>query len=459
MDRKYNIVADEAAERAAGQIAAGYTEERLISASNKGIYKRALKDIDGAEVKIYAQEGGVNVVLSDAEVVMSADISECRCSCPSKTVCRHIISAAIILSQFSRETSAEEKVPEPIPEEKHTEEKQDKILPDEKYLAAVKSTVSGIISKGIISCGRTDMDELSRLAATAPTVHRDIGRMCRSAAADIGLMLERSTGFSALPAAMRLCRIYNTADVSAKPQGEPLLFSGSDYEPMGKGDFLCLGIYPHRSKSGFAGVTAVMFELSDETYYTYNVGVADIYSKTENAGSPEALEKLTKAHSHWQNNVSLKMISGKRLSLIGFKADKSNKISSSKQTVCAHTGRLTAADIPEAARRIPPEEEYDYFAPVKKPRFAAVTAERITGVNFDTTEQVLYYTVEGADIMVHCITPYSELTDKIIRYIEAAEGSDMKNTAALIRFFGGGAELISLIDDGGVHNIFFGMGE
>lgn len=458
MDRKYNIIADEAAERAAGQIAAGYTEDKLIAASNKGIYKRALKDIDGAEVKISAEDG-VKVTLPDAVVTMYGDISACRCSCPSKTVCRHIISAAVILSRFSAGSSAEENVPEPIPEEKHTEEKRDKIMPDEKYLAAVKSTVSGIISKGIISCGRTDMDELSRLAAAAPTVHRDIGRMCRGAAADIGLMLERSAGFSALPAAMRLCRIYNTADVSQKPQGEPLLFSGSDYEPMGKGDFLCLGIYPHRSRSGFAGVTAVMFELSDEAYYTYNVGIADIYSKTENAGSPEALEKLTKAHSHWQNNVSLNMISGKRMSLIGFKADKNSKISSSKQTVCAHTGRLTASDIPEAARRIPPEEEYDYFAPVKKPRFAAVTAERITGVHFDAAEQVLYYAVENADSVIYCTTPYSGLTDKIIRNIEAAEGADMKSTAALIRFFGGGAELISLIDDGGVHNIFFGLGE
>lgn len=453
MDRKYNIIADEAAERAAGQIAAGFTEERLIAASNKGIYKRALKDIEVAEVKISAEDG-VKVTLPDAVVTMSADISECRCSCPSKTICRHIISAAVILSQYADEKT--DIPPESAPVKNDT---SDKVRPDEKYLAAVKQTISGIISKGIISCGRTDMDELSRLATTAPIVHRDIGRMCRSAASDIELMLERSTGFSALPAAMRLCRIYNTVDVSQKPQGEPLLFSGNDYEPMGKGDFLCLGIYPHRSRTGFAGVTAVMFELSDGAYYTYNAVISDIYSNSANAGSPEALAKLSRAHSHWQNEVSLEMLSGKRVQLIGFKADKSNKISSSKQTVCAFANRITSADIPESAQQIPPEEEYDYFAPASKPRFAAVPAERITGVQFDKTEQVLYYTVESADFVIHCTTPYSELTDKMIRFTEAMDGQSMDETYALIRFFRGGAEMLSLIDSSGVHNILFGIGE
>lgn len=453
MDRKYNIIADEAAERAAGQIAAGFTEERLIAASNKGIYKRALKDIDGAQVKISAEDG-VRVTLSDAVVTMHGDISACRCSCPSKTICRHIISAAVILSQYADGKPAEDTPPEHV-----KNDTADKILPDEKYLAAVMQTVSGIISKGIISCGRTDMDELSRLATTAPIVHRDIGRMCRSAAADIGLMLERSTGFSALPAAMRLCRIYNTAQVSAKPQGEPLLFSGSDYEPMGKGDFLCLGIYPHRSRTGFAGVTAVMFELSDGAYYTYNAVISDIYSSTANAGSPEWLTKLSRAHSHWQNEVSLEMLSGKRVHLIGFKADKSGKISSSKQTVCAFANRITSADIPDAAQQIPSEEEYDYFAMTNKPRFAAVRAERISGVQFDKAEQVLYYTVECADFAIHCTTPYSELTDRMIRFTEAMDGQHMDETYALIRFYRGGAELLSLIDSSGVHNILFGIGE
>ena len=42
-------------------------EERLVSMANKGLYKRALKDTDGAE-PVYTEENGVVSVSAGGEV-------------------------------------------------------------------------------------------------------------------------------------------------------------------------------------------------------------------------------------------------------------------------------------------------------------------------------------------------------------------------------------------------------
>ena len=56
MDRKYNIIADNAAEAYARRICGQFTEEKLVAASNKGTYKRALKDIEACETRLEVTE-------------------------------------------------------------------------------------------------------------------------------------------------------------------------------------------------------------------------------------------------------------------------------------------------------------------------------------------------------------------------------------------------------------------
>ena len=100
MDRKYNVIADEKTVLLAENIAANFDENTLIEFSNKGTYKRALKDLDGiSDIFASCENDMIKITLSDVTVTLSADIKSSRCSCSSKVICRHIISAAIAVSQ------------------------------------------------------------------------------------------------------------------------------------------------------------------------------------------------------------------------------------------------------------------------------------------------------------------------------------------------------------------------
>lgn len=444
----------------AARLGAGYTEEALVAASNKGIYKRALKDAEGlGEITVSAGSDliseFVEVKLPDGDVALYGNISDCRCSCPSKTICRHIVTAALIISSLAEEGKpAAEKNEEAAPKEVIPEPSSEELCPDKKYLIEVMEVVGGILRKGMVSCSKNDADGLTRLSLSAPTVHREIGSMCRSAASDIAMMSERKAGFSHINAASRLCRIYNTARVSLTEEGKSLLFSGNEYEPVGNCEFICIGIFPHRSSSGFAGVTAVLFAVNEGRFYTYTSGMPDIYSKTENAGSLENLTKLKKAHSHWENDVSLEMLSGHRFTLYGAKADKSGKLSSTKQTVCRIGGSIFSSDIPSLAEAVP-EEEYDYFSPVKAARFAAVSMKRLTGVRFDTASQTLFYTVVTPNGDICCETAYSSLSAEAVRYLDRLADKELDDGYMVLRFFGKRAEAVAMADAWGIHNFYF----
>lgn len=456
MDRKYSIVGSNEALAVAANIAAGYDEESLIAASNKGTFKRAVKDAEGyGSMSIITECGVVIGQLPEAKVFMGKDIGKCTCSCPSKTVCRHIIAAAVMMRELAVDAPKEDNAPVKEDNAPAAVEKPEgeQLSADRDYLGQVMSAVQGIIRKGIISCGMNDAELLSRLSLSAPAVHKEIGKMLRGAAEDIELCLDRSGGFSPAAASARLCRIYNMAEASMNNSG--LLNTGNEYKNEGSGEFICIGVYPHRSRSGFAGVTAVMFEVNRGKYYTYSTGVSDIYSKTENAGSLASLTKQAKAHSHWMDDVSLKMISGHRVVLSGLKADKSGRISSSKQTACVIKPPISSADMPEAAEVMSAEGEYDYFDPEKKPRFAAVKADMINEVRFDSGEQMIHYTIVSGNEHYHCEEKWSELSEYAYEYLRRMEGRELMTTYMLIRVYGGQCRAVSLISLSGVMNFYF----
>ena len=461
MDKR--IIADEDTIALCRGLSAGYTEERLIAASNKGIYKRAVKELDACgDIQLTAGGTAVRVKLPDAEAVMESDISRCSCSCPSKTVCRHIISAAVLISSVTPAESAvmqaseekNESVSEKPTDSKKASAKEDSA--DKEYLAEVLDTALKMLIKGIMNCTEDDIEIMSRLSLAAPTVHRDISRMCRSMSDDIRQMLDRTTGFAPLTAALRLGRLYNTAEVSMSDYGKPLLFTGNEYSPVGRVDLMCMGVYPHRSKSGFAGITAVMFEEYRKRYYTYNVTLSEIYSKTENAASAESFTKMIKSRSHWQTRTAVEMFMGRRLSLYGCKADKNGRISSSGETACSVGETICSLDIPSDALAIPEMGEYDYFLPDRRERFAALKIKVIDDVHFDKGSQMLYYTLVTDKASYRCELEYSKLSQYVIRYIEKNAGREVKDTYFLMRFFGRMMMPVSVIDLGGVHNIYFG---
>ncbi len=83
-------------------------EDFLVSLANKGLYKRAVKDIDGVAPDIKINGDTAEVSVSGETVTLKAPLTECKCSCVSRTVCRHILSAILLMKSTVPESAAEE---------------------------------------------------------------------------------------------------------------------------------------------------------------------------------------------------------------------------------------------------------------------------------------------------------------------------------------------------------------
>ncbi|MDE6005331.1 MAG: hypothetical protein K2G88_08105 [Oscillospiraceae bacterium] len=79
-------------------------ESYLIGMSNKGIYKRACKDLEHAEIFVNYQENFAEVNINGEVCNIKNPLWESSCSCPSRTVCRHLISAILFLREQSSES-------------------------------------------------------------------------------------------------------------------------------------------------------------------------------------------------------------------------------------------------------------------------------------------------------------------------------------------------------------------
>lgn len=88
-------------------------EEYLISISNKGIYKRACKDTEN-ETTSYEETGDqIRTETGGESVVLSLPLETSICSCVSRSVCRHIIGAVILVKKsLSENEEAEEACPD-----------------------------------------------------------------------------------------------------------------------------------------------------------------------------------------------------------------------------------------------------------------------------------------------------------------------------------------------------------
>ncbi|MGN0425027.1 MAG: hypothetical protein ACI4FY_06875 [Acetatifactor sp.] len=81
------------------QILDAADEDYLIGISNKGIVKRAYKDKEEAGIapKILPSSEGDKLVISlgEEEVTLCYPLGESKCSCPSRSICRHVVQAIL----------------------------------------------------------------------------------------------------------------------------------------------------------------------------------------------------------------------------------------------------------------------------------------------------------------------------------------------------------------------------
>lgn len=105
------------------QSLAGVDEDYLVGISNKGIVKRAYKDLEAAGGEAQAAAGldcsqiseagarELTVAAGGETVTIRFPLGESQCSCPSRSICRHVIMA-ILLAKQAVEGEAGSKAPD-----------------------------------------------------------------------------------------------------------------------------------------------------------------------------------------------------------------------------------------------------------------------------------------------------------------------------------------------------------
>ncbi len=91
-------------------------EEFIVSISNKGIYKRSVKDLEKAKENILLSikdAGTIEVKIEDATVELNVNVQNSKCTCPSSSICKHIVMALLYLKEFyDSNQSTEEEIKE-----------------------------------------------------------------------------------------------------------------------------------------------------------------------------------------------------------------------------------------------------------------------------------------------------------------------------------------------------------
>lgn len=149
MDWKNHILTAEGCQEAAREFLPMAKEEFLVTLANKGLYKRALKDLDSLE-QAAAQlgpDGKLQVQLGDVTVTLNNPLGESECTCPSKTICKHVLMAVLTAAELAQGG------------EEHAENGEENAENEEAYLALRLADVTELRKKA----GKRVWDDAMRL--------------------------------------------------------------------------------------------------------------------------------------------------------------------------------------------------------------------------------------------------------------------------------------------------------
>ena len=217
-------------------------EDSLIELANKGIYKRACKDIDGVKPEFTENADDITVSVGGETVTVKSPLSESKCSCVSRTVCRHIIGAIVLMKEvFKDETipeqeepktaetpeSAEntEKAEEPkVPETPEKNSKKSKAEKDdslsEKDIAKINdcarqslNTLGDIIKRGLVRIPESAPENLEISAVQCHSLRMaDAERALRDLGGKLSDCIERRASFDMKLFTSKFCKCVKMLD-------------------------------------------------------------------------------------------------------------------------------------------------------------------------------------------------------------------------------------------------------
>ncbi|MGN1458430.1 MAG: SWIM zinc finger family protein, partial [Acutalibacteraceae bacterium] len=72
-------------------------DDYLVALANKGILKRSYKDLETAEISAEYTDSAAEVTVLGEKCTITVPLAESKCTCPSRSICRHIITSILWL--------------------------------------------------------------------------------------------------------------------------------------------------------------------------------------------------------------------------------------------------------------------------------------------------------------------------------------------------------------------------
>jgi hypothetical protein len=340
-------------------------------------------------------------------------------------------------------------------------------------MESARAYTASLFEKGLISADDTDIEGARQLSLKLEGAGiGNLSRLFRGIATDMENMGTKNTAFDPLRAFSTLSRIYTTLSlILARPadtdvQAALIEKSRSVYRTMPQGQFIGLGAHPWQTRSGYAGVTALVYHREKNALRSYTVSMADFYEGTQGMASFRGLGNLAARGEHWDAALSLDTISRSCFTLRNFKINEEGRLSSSKGTHYFSQGKTGMEQIEEmsaAFSAVPADDPadhpaYDYFGKKGGGRYRLVLAEGMGDCEYDRVNQRLTFTLHTGAGELPAFIRYSAINKGAIQYIEDLAKADFSR-----RWFIGEADRqgfipLSMITGLGVENFFFSTG-
>lgn len=211
-------------EKIAAEIAAA-NEDALTALANKGLYKRALKDTEGLSAEYTEADGTVLITVGGEQCTIRSPLEKSSCSCPSRTVCRHILGAVLLLKKEVPEAaaaSAAAEIPTQVTVASVVEEQVPEAGSDEEVLADTLtaaevnevrecvgqslSLLGGLLARGLVRADTSAAEaaELAALQAHAAKM-ADAEKKLRAISGRLSDCISRRASFDARNFTRLLC--------------------------------------------------------------------------------------------------------------------------------------------------------------------------------------------------------------------------------------------------------------
>ncbi|WP_043922976.1 SWIM zinc finger family protein [Leadbettera azotonutricia] len=347
-------------------------------------------------------------------------------------------------------------------------------------LENARAYTGSLIDKGLMSADDTDIEGARQLSLKLEGAGiGNLSRLFRSAATDMENMGAKNAAFDPTRTFSTLSRIYTTISlILARPEDTErrtalIEKSRSVYRTLPLGHFIGLGAHPWQTRSGYAGVTVLVFHNEKNVFRTYTVSMADFYEGTQSMTNFQGLKSLMTStknreeNAHWDTDNSLQTISRSAFTLRNFKLNDEGRLSSSRGTHYSFQGKTTLEKIDEMKDSIVAESSpvsegeiektlvYDYFEKNSGRKYRFAIAESITNCEYDRVNQKLTFTINSGGDGLPAFISYSAINKGAIKYIEALAKMNFTRRCFIGETGPQGFIPLSMITCAGVENFYF----